>query len=287
MKKFLIVILVLGLLVGCSTNESLENTNSGGAGTEEEVTNESSENTSNTQENIEEEIKEDISVKSTITFPSKDGLLITADTYIIDETSDFMVLFHQAEMSRGEYIDTALRFNELGYNVMAVDQRSGLTVNDVLNETAKRAKEEGYPISWADAGMDIQASIEYVRDEFKCNSMYILGSSYSASLVLSIAPEYKTILKGVICFSPSDKVKWNEKSVKEILKDSNLPIFMTSKKREIVFVEDLFQHVTSDIKVHYKPETSGRHGSIALWDSVKDSHQYWEALIAFLEDTKN
>ena len=283
MKKILIVILSLILLAGCSNNESSVSTSAEGAN--QEVQSETTQNNSDTQNSAEEEKQKEISDKSTITFPSKDGLLITADTYIIDDTSDFMLLFHQAEMSRGEYIDTALKFNELGYNVMAVDQRSGFKINDIMNETAKRAKEEEYPATWVDAGMDVQASIEYVRDEFGCNSIYILGSSYSASLVLAVAPEYEDILKGVICFSPGDRMKWNEKSIKEIIKELKLPIFMTSKKKEIVFVEDLYQHVISDVKVHYKPETRGRHGAIALWDHVEESPQYWEALIAFLEET--
>lgn len=285
MKKILIVILTLSLLAACSNNDSPEITSIGNSN--QDVVSESTESTSDTQNDVEEEGTEEVSVKSTITFPSKDGLLITADTYIIDETSDFMLLFHQAEMSRGEYLEIALKLNKLGYNVMAVDQRSGLKVNDIMNETAKRAKEEGYPNTWVDAGMDVQAAIEYVRDELNCDSIYIVGSSYSASLVLVVAPEYENVLKGVICFSPGDRLKWNGKSVKDTIKDLHLPVFMTSKQKEIVFVEDLFQHVPSEIKVQFKPETRGRHGAIALWDYVEESPLYWEALIAFLDEVNS
>jgi len=46
--------------------------------------------------------------------------------------------------SRGEYIDTAIKLNELGYSVMAIDQRSGNSANGILNETAKLANKKNF-----------------------------------------------------------------------------------------------------------------------------------------------
>lgn len=68
----------------------------------------------------------------TITFPSKDGLTLTADLYIMhDKSAPFIVLFHQARWSRGEYEEIAPRLNMMGFNCMAVDLRSGGQVNGV------------------------------------------------------------------------------------------------------------------------------------------------------------
>ena len=77
----------------------------------------------------------------TVTFPSEDGLLMTADVYAPYENGEapVVVLFHQAGWSRGEYAEIAPWLNTLGYNSMAVDQRSGETVGGVDNETARRA----------------------------------------------------------------------------------------------------------------------------------------------------
>jgi len=80
----------------------------------------------------------------TITFPSKDGLTITADTYITnpDNKTPFIVLFHQAGWSRGEYNEIAPKLNKLGFNCMAVDQRSGGSVNGIQNETTALAQKK-------------------------------------------------------------------------------------------------------------------------------------------------
>jgi len=63
----------------------------------------------------------------TITFPSSDGVKITADLYILhtDKNTPFIVLFHQAGFSRGEYREITPKLNRLGFNCMAIDQRSG------------------------------------------------------------------------------------------------------------------------------------------------------------------
>jgi len=63
----------------------------------------------------------------TITFPSHEGVTITADLYITNEDKNipFIVLFHQAGFSRGEYREIAPKLNKLGFNCMAIDQRSG------------------------------------------------------------------------------------------------------------------------------------------------------------------
>jgi hypothetical protein len=51
--------------------------------------------------------------KATTTFLSQDKVKVTADWYKIDDTSRVIILCHQEESSRGEYIQTAKRFNKL------------------------------------------------------------------------------------------------------------------------------------------------------------------------------
>src|SRR3972149_6331103 len=77
----------------------------------------------------------------TITFPSTDALLITADLYFVSDTLPYMILCHQAGYSRGEYMETADKFCNLGYNCLAIDQRSGKEVNGVKNKTATLAEQ--------------------------------------------------------------------------------------------------------------------------------------------------
>ena len=96
----------------------------------------------------------------TITFSSKDGLKVTADLYQTHpDTAPFILLFHQAGWSRGEYLEIAPKLNKLGFNCLAVDQRSGNKVNNVPNETFRKAQQEMKPTQYLTAIPDMEAAI--------------------------------------------------------------------------------------------------------------------------------
>ena len=88
----------------------------------------------------------------TITFKASDGISVTADLYMPHKaTAPFIILYHQAGYSRGEYRSIAPQLNEMGFNCMAVDQRSGDKVNGVINETHKGAVASKLPTEYLDA----------------------------------------------------------------------------------------------------------------------------------------
>ena len=60
----------------------------------------------------------------TINFYAKDSVIITADTYYLENVPPTVLLCHQAGFSRGEYIDTSTKLNDLGFSCMDIDQRS-------------------------------------------------------------------------------------------------------------------------------------------------------------------
>ena len=60
---------------------------------------------------------------NTITFYAKDSVIITADTYFLEDIKPTVLLCHQAGYSRGEYLKTAKKLNALGFSCMAIDQR--------------------------------------------------------------------------------------------------------------------------------------------------------------------
>jgi hypothetical protein len=100
----------------------------------------------------------------TITFRSADGIAVTADVYAPNpKEAPFIVLCHQAGWSRGEYKELAPWLTSLGYNCMAIDQRSGGKINGVDNQTLiealKASKDTGYPA----AEQDIVAAVEYAK----------------------------------------------------------------------------------------------------------------------------
>ena len=88
----------------------------------------------------------------TISFKSKDGVEIAADLYMTHpDTVPFIVLFHQAGSSRGEYLDIAPQLNQLGFNCLAVDLRSGKESNGIVNLTNEHARSAMKETSYLDA----------------------------------------------------------------------------------------------------------------------------------------
>ena len=76
----------------------------------------------------------------TVNFDSEDGLEAAAELYMSHpKSAPFIVLFHQAGWSRGEYEEIAPKLNKMGYNCLAVDLRSGGEVNNVRNITKQNA----------------------------------------------------------------------------------------------------------------------------------------------------
>ena len=221
-----------------------------------------------------------------ITFPSEDGLLISADLYVPhSHIAPFILLFHQAGFSRGEYREIAPRLNKMGFNVMAIDQRSGDTANGVKNETAARAQEAGKTTSYLDALQDMKAAIHYAKSNYAKGKFLIWGSSYSAALVLKIAGDTPHIADGVLAFAPGEYFSRFGKSKTFITQSAqhlSMPVFITSAKSEKSRWFSIFQQIPSRDKQFFLPETEGIHGSRALWKSTPEHAEYWKAVEKFL-----
>lgn len=201
------------------------------------------------------------------------------------------MLFHQAGWSRGEYIEIAPKLNKLGFNVLAVDLRSGKSVNGVSNQTAKRALMAGKRTRYIDALPDMESALLFARTLAGKNAKIIAwGSSYSSALVLQLVGEKPELVDAVLSFSPGEYFKksgkprdWVQKSARSL----NVPVFITSAKSEKGCWSAIFEAIKSKNKVSFIPETNGNHGSRALWDKFDDSSEYWLAVSHFLESTKN
>lgn len=223
----------------------------------------------------------------TVAFPSEDSLLITADVYLEHPpTAPFILLFHQAGFSRGEYREIAPRLNEMGFNVMAIDQRSGEAANGVKNETAARAKAQGKPTTYLDALQDMKDAIRYAKTNYVKDKFIIWGSSYSAALVLKIAGDTPHVADGVLAFAPGEYFSRFGKSKAFITQSAqhiSVPVFITSAKSEKRRWFSIFQKIPSRDKQFFLPETEGIHGSRALWKSTPEHAEYWKAVEKFLQ----
>jgi len=229
---------------------------------------------------IESKIKKEL-----VTFQSEDGLTITGDLYTNESIHEapFIILFHQARYSRGEYIETADKFLELGYNCLAIDQRSGDEVNGVINETHKEALVKGYATEYIDAMPDLMAAIEFVKQNFEFDELLILGSSYSASLALIIAAQNPGMVDGVLAFSPGEYFKYDDTTIEQFASEIIVPVFITSAREERKEWKAIYEAINDDDKQKYIPEDEGIHGASALWKTTEGNKKYWKAVEKFLK----
>jgi dienelactone hydrolase len=152
--------------------------------------------------------------KKTIMIESSDNLTITADLYqTSDKNAPYIILYHQARYSRGEYLEIAPKLNALGFNCIAIDQRSGDAVNGVKNETYQRAEKMGLATEYTDAWPDLVAALRYVKDELNAKEIIVWGSSYSSALVFVLASKYVDDINGIHSFSPGNYFDLYGKSV--------------------------------------------------------------------------
>ncbi|WP_298542967.1 alpha/beta fold hydrolase [uncultured Aquimarina sp.] len=220
--------------------------------------------------------------QKTINFPSKDGLMMTADVYETNDSNQFVLLFHQAGWSRGEYLEIAPKLNSLGYSCIAMDQRSGGTVNGVENQTKALAEKEGKQTEFTDAFQDIEAAVGYVKKTYNPEKIIIWGSSYSSALVLKYAGDNPDAVNAVLSFAPGEyfgKKNFITSSASNI----KVPVFITSAKNEKKNWSGIYDAIPSGKKQFFLPETKGNHGSRALWDKFSDSQDYWKAVKEFLK----
>jgi dienelactone hydrolase len=231
-----------------------------------------------------------ISYGEKVAFLSKDGTKITADYYKIHpDTVPLIILFHQAGWSRGEYIEIAPRLNQMGFNCLAVDLRSGKVVNNVTNETYLEAKKKMKETNYLSSEIDMLSAIDYANN-ITNGKIILWGSSYSASLVLKTLTLDKDRIIAGLAFSPGEYFRSFGKPsdyIASYASEINLPVFITCAKREKDRCNVIFEKIPVPSKVFFVPESSGNHGSSALWNIHYDSKAYWEAVESFLDSLNN
>jgi pimeloyl-ACP methyl ester carboxylesterase len=221
----------------------------------------------------------------TIKIESTDGIQVYADIYDTNVQEDYPVilLFHQAGYSRGEYRPIAPMLNELGYICISIDQRSGSSVNEILNETNAQAKEKGLSTKYVDALPDLRATIDYALKNYKNKKVILWGSSYSSSLVFILGTEYKENVKALLSFSPGEYFTYKDKEIKDYAQMIECPVFITSSGSEKKDWESIYEAIKGK-KSFYLPEDKGKHGSKALWETSEGHGKYWDAVKNFLKE---
>jgi dienelactone hydrolase len=204
--------------------------------------------------------------------------MITADYYPNKSARKLIILFHQADYSRGEYNTIAPKLVEAGFACLAVDLRSGLSARNVPNETYTRAVSAGLGTKFSDARQDMKAAIAFAKANSE-KQIVLWGSSYTASYVLMEGKDDPRVVK-VLAFSPGEYFS-NQNAVKSQINGYTKPIFVACTKSEgETVLSDVINMLPEPYAVKYLKAAD--HGSKALWSEKPGSDSLMMHILKFL-----
>ncbi|MEZ6196029.1 MAG: alpha/beta hydrolase [Planctomycetota bacterium] len=231
-----------------------------------------------------------IPVFERVSFKAADGLPITGELYRGPAATEgsaprpTILLCHQAGSSRGEYRRIAPRLVAMGFDALAIDQRSGEGGNAVSsgvpNETAAAAAELGgrRRPPYAAAAADIRAALDWLAKREGIGPRILWGSSYSSSLAIMIGSERED-LAAVLSFSPGEYLGDGDPVATAAAKLS-IPILVVAPESERGQAEPIFRAIAAKSKT-LRCDASVLHGSRTLFMG-KGRDADWEAVSAFL-----
>jgi dienelactone hydrolase len=222
----------------------------------------------------------------TVQFRAWDKVIVTADLYAPKPaTAPFIILYHQATYSRGEYAEIAPKLNKMGFNCLAADLRSGEAVNGITNETWKYCDSLGFETRFTDAYSDVRAAVSYVKNKYPGAKIILFGSSYSASLSLKFASDFPSGISGVVAFSPAEyfsKYGWSRTIITTSAAKIKCSVFIASNAKEKERWQGIYDAIPGQNKSYYIPTSGGKHGAKTLWSTFPESTAYWNALKGYL-----
>lgn len=226
---------------------------------------------------------DDIRVE-TIRFKATDGVEVTGELYLTnDSKAPFILLCHQAGYSRGEYSTIARELGKMGFNCLAIDQRSGYAFGGIKNATHQSAISMDKGTGFTDAYPDIVAALDYIEINHHPDKVVLWGSSYSASLAIVIAANEPGAVDAVMAFSPGEYFKYEGRTIAEYAKSVNVPVFITSAKSERSDWEGISDNIKVNGSAFFLPEVDGIHGSSTLFEETPNQQEYWNAVKYFLK----
>jgi dienelactone hydrolase len=213
-----------------------------------------------------------------ITLQASDGVSVSA-TYqgAAKPGRPIILLFHQAGGSGAEFDAIGPRLVQLGFDTLAVDQRSGGPAFGRPNRTVQRL---GRTADYLSALPDLQAAVDWAASR-RASVIVAWGSSYSASLVLLLAARDKRVT-AVVSFSPGEYFT-DQSLVRNAASRVTVPVLLSSASTpgEITGARSIFEVLpTQKTKVQLRPRRAS-HGSIAL--AEPGGAELWPAVEQFLQ----
>ena len=197
-----------------------------------------------------------------IELTAADGVAVFADAYTHegDVLRGTIVLFHQADSNAAEYATIAPRLAALGFDALAVDQRSGGSMFMATNRTATAL---GRAATYEAALPDMQAALDYVITAPNTGPVILWGSSYSSSLALVLAAQNQGKVDAVMSFSPGEYFAGIK--VADAAATLTIPVYLSSSgtDSEMEQVVAIASGIAANLVTIDDP-TAGRHGSSTL-----------------------
>jgi len=218
-----------------------------------------------------------------ISFAANDSVQVFAAYYSTGKQENpLILLFHQAGSNRGECATIGPMLATLGFNALAIDQRSGGNAWGRSNDTIKRlGKSTGYD----EALPDLEAALQWAKSSGETGPIILWGSSYSAALVFLLAASHPREVNAILAFSPGEYLR-GPSTVRKAAAQVSIPIFVTSAKdpKEIAVAKSIFDASPSVEKIRFVPQIAGVHGSSTLREDQNPdgTEENWVAVKQFL-----
>ena len=209
-----------------------------------------------------------------------DGVTVFADHFDPsgNRSRGTIVLFHQAGSNAAEYRTIAPRLAGMGFQVLAVDQRSGGAMFLAINRTVKAL---GGSTGYEAALPDMAAALASVQTQ---GPVLVWGSSYSAGLVFALAAAHPGSVNAILAFSPGEY--FSGLNVAQAAARVRVPVYVTSANDagEVAAAQTIADAVPGGLAVQFVPKV-GSHGSSTLRadaDPVGEAAN-WDAVTRFLD----
>lgn len=220
-----------------------------------------------------------------VQFTTKDNITVYGDLYLQAESSNLIILFHQAgSCAKGEYETIIPVLTQNGYSVLAIDQRSGGSKLGGSNRTVEKLQGKTY--DYCDTYPDFEAALNYVKEDLKFAGKVIAwGSSYSAALVIHLMSDYPDKVSAVLAFSPASGGPMKPCSPNDRLADlsGKALILRPAREMQVPSVQEQFSMAkNAGLKTYIA--NNGVHGSSMLNDDRVEGStaDTWNTVLSFL-----
>lgn len=209
-----------------------------------------------------------------------DGLTVHAEHYTTDDpAAPIVLLFHQARSNRGEYRTIAPHLVALGFQALAIDQRSGAGRWGLENQTVQS---KGRSTGYLEALPDLEAALAWARSESGSKGPVVVwGSSYSAALVFLLAADHPRDIAGLLSFSPGEYLGKPD-LVAQRATEVQLPVLILAPENEREQAQAILDAVGHEDKTLEIPKQAVHGASMLMTDRNPAAAKIWPVIETFL-----